>query len=174
MKIYLIGYRCTGKTTIGKKLANHHQIEFMDTDDWVQNYAQQSIAQIVKKNGWNFFRDLEKKALENCQQMTDAVISTGGGIVLNPENRDMIRSSGVCIWLYAIEDTIIARMNNDATTSDMRPSLTDMNLLQETRQLIHQRTPMYEKTHHIKVDTTIHSPAECIQIINRRIKDVRI
>jgi len=173
MRIYLIGYRCTGKTTIGKRLASHHKIEFMDTDEWVQADARQTIARIVKKNGWDFFRDLEKKALKNCQKMTDAVISTGGGIVLNPENREMIRSSGICIWLSANEDTIIARMNNDDATSDMRPSLTDTDLLQETRQLIHQRTPMYEQTHHIKVDTTNHSPDECIQIINRRIKDVR-
>lgn len=175
MNIFLIGYRCTGKTTIGKKLAEHYNFTFVDTDEIVQQLEKKSIQQIVAASGWEKFRQLEKKTLQRTLNMKDAVVSTGGGIVLDSGNRSSIRSKGHCIWLSAPEEIVVERLKNDANTDDLRPRLSrNLDLLEETRQMMQKRYPLYERTYHIKIDTGAKSVDECVNTICRRLKDVRV
>ena len=168
MKIFLIGYRCTGKTTIGKILADRLNLDFFDTDLIVEQVSGLNISQIVEKYGWKKFRRLEKDILFNTKNNEDAVIATGGGIIIDPENQDFIKKNGFCVWLDADLKTILHRLNNDNKTCLSRPSLTNKDLLKETEELISLRNPLYEQTANIRIDVSYQTPEEIVNIIDRR------
>ncbi len=173
MKIFLVGYRCTGKTTIGKLLADRLEFDFMDTDRTIEQQTGSSILHIVQTHGWETFRQFEKKTLFKTKKIENTVVATGGGIIMDTENREFIKENGICVWLDADIETILLRLNTDNKTCDSRPSLTIHDLLKETDELVRQREPFYEKTAHLRIDTSVHSPEEIVNIINRRLKDVR-
>ena len=97
MKIFLIGCRCTGKTTIGKILAGILKYSFLDIDKQIESESNSSIASIVKKSGWEKFRKLEKQALIKTQDKKDLIVSTGGGIILDIENQSFIKNNGIFV-----------------------------------------------------------------------------
>ena len=169
MKIFLIGYRCTGKTTIGKLLAERLKLEFIDTDRLIEHHVRLNILQIVKKYGWEKFRQIEKEMLFTTQENTNVVIATGGGIIIDPESQIFIKKNGTCVWLDADLKTILHRLNNDKKTLETRPSLTNKNIIKETKEGLNLRRPLYEKTSHIKIDTTLHTPKKIVDMINRRL-----
>jgi len=169
MKIFLIGYRCTGKTTIGKILADRLKFDFIDTDRLIEQKTGSSILQIVEKHGWGKFRQIEKEMLFNTKNNENAVIATGGGIIIDPENQDFIKKSGFCVWLDADIKTILFRLNTDKKTRESRPPLTDQNFLKETEELVSSRKPLYEKTSHVRIDTSFHTSEEIVNIIERRL-----
>jgi shikimate kinase len=173
MKIFFIGYRCTGKTTIGKMLALCLDCDFMDIDRTIEKETGSSILQIVETSGWKKFRQLEKQTLMGTKKNKNIVISTGGGIIIDRENQQFIKKNGFCIWLDADIQTIFHRLNNDMKTSESRPSLTNADLLKETTKIAMQRKPFYENTAHIRLDTSFHKPEEIVNIIDRRLKNVR-
>ena len=172
MKIFLIGYRCTGKSTIGKILARGLNFDFFDMDQIIEQKTGSNIRQIVEKQGWNRFRFLEKQTILNTKNYDNIVIATGGGIVIDPDNVKFIKNSGFSIWLDADIKTIIKRLKSDEKTLSSRPSLTNNNLLKETKELLNIRNPLYKKSAHARIDTTIHNPEEIVNIIYRRLKDV--
>lgn len=179
MKIFLIGYRCTGKTTIGSVLANILNYSFLDIDKQIESESGSSIASIVKRSGWQEFRKLEKQALIKTSDQKNIIVSTGGGIVLDIENRTFLKNSDFPIWLYAKKDVIINRLRKDENTLLSRPSLLDTKSLEnnlenesfenETDILILQREPLYSEITKIKFDTSIKTPEEIAQMIKRRI-----
>ncbi len=169
MKIFLIGYRCTGKTTVGKALAAKLGFGFIDTDEQIRFQAKSSISALVEARGWERFRQTEKQVLLQTIHLHNQVISTGGGIILDEENRRYLHDNGTCIWLNADPDIIVQRMKTDANTPGSRPALTDMDLEQETRTLLDLRNPLYEAIAHMKVDTGQHAPEQIIETLYRRL-----
>ena len=169
MKLYLIGYRCAGKTTIGKRLAVHLNYDFTDTDRLVEQHTGLSVTEIVKQSGWNRFRQLEKKMLFTTQNCKNMIIATGGGIIIDPENRQFIKENGTCVWLEAELKTILHRLSCDDKTPEIRPSLTQQPLLKENREVLTYRKPLYEQTAHITIDTTGLTPEEIVHMIDRRL-----
>jgi len=169
MKIFLIGYRCTGKTTIGKILADRLDFDFIDTDRIIEQETESTILQIVEKHGWGKFRQLEKQTLFNTKNNRKIVIATGGGIIIDHENQDFIKKSGFVVWLDADIKIIMSRLNTDHKTGESRPSLTHKDLLKETDELLSLRSPLYEKTAHLKIDTSSRTPEEIVNIIDRRL-----
>jgi shikimate kinase len=169
MNIFLIGYRCTGKTTIGKILAHRLNFKFLDTDRIVEHTAGSSILHIVETHGWKKFRQIEKKTLFNTKNNKNTVIATGGGIIMDQDNREFIKKNGVSVWLDADIKTILSRLNTDKMTRESRPSLTDNGLLKETREVLKLRTPLYDQTAHIKINVKFHTPEEIAKIIDRRL-----
>ncbi|MCK5696026.1 MAG: shikimate kinase [Desulfobacula sp.] len=173
MKIFLIGYRCTGKTTIGKILAHRLNFYFFDTDLLIEQVSGLNISQIVEKYGWKKFRVLEKENFFNTKNNENAVIATGGGIIIDPENQDFMKKNGFCVWLDANLKTILHRLNNDNKTCSSRPSLTNKDFLKETEELINLRKPLYEQTANIRVDTSFQTPKEIVNIITGNFFNVR-
>ena len=173
MRIFLIGYRCTGKTTVGEILASMLDYDFLDIDEKVESDNGCSISSIVKTHGWNKFRKLEKQTLFETLDNEDIIVSTGGGIVLDLENRIFLKNNGVSIWLFANKDVIINRLTNDNNTLLSRPGLTDKKLEQETEMMIKQRKPFYSEITQIKFDTSIKTPEKLAQMIKRRISNDR-
>ncbi len=171
--IFLIGYRCTGKSTTGKLLAALLDSLFFDTDRIIEERSKMSIAQMVNQRGWEYFRQKERQTLLDTGSLANCVIATGGGIVLDPENCRFIQSHGICVWLYADADTIVNRLHSDHENHESRPRFSKDSLFQETQKMLKFRSPLYQALGQIKIDTGCHSPKEAANIIKRRVSHVR-
>ena len=169
MKIFLLGYRCTGKTTIGKILAERIHHGFLDMDQTIEQQTGSSISDLVRAHGWDYFRRIEKEILLKTREMEDTVVSTGGGIVTDPENLDFLNAAGYIIWLDADIKTILSRLNSDPVTLSSRPSLTAKRLAEETEEVLNIRRPLYEKSAHLRIETGLSTPKEIVTLIERRL-----
>jgi shikimate kinase len=160
MNLVLIGYRCTGKTTVGRLLAETLGWPLVDTDTLIQERAGRSIQDIVASGGWPEFRRLEREAIADVAAADRQVISAGGGAVLDPENARALRRAGKVILLTADPATIHRRMNADPKTAAERPRLTDAGGLREVKTVLRDRRPYYEAACHYAVPTDRILPEE--------------
>ena len=155
MMITLTGFMGSGKTTVGKVLADFLGCPFMDLDDLVVKKAGKSIPDIFAQDGEPAFRQLEaqvlRKTVEKYAEST-AVLALGGGAVLAPASAALLHEKTVCIYLRATLDTLLARLAGETAG---RP-LADASLADR----LASREPIYEKTAHVIIDTDGLSPDE--------------
>jgi len=166
-KIILIGYRCTGKTSVGKGLAERLGIPFVDTDVLVEKQAGKTIREITEESGWPAFRAKEKEAIKSLTSLGRSVVAPGGGAALDPENAALMKKEGLMIWLVASERTILERMTADKTSFSQRPSFAGQELQDEIRETLAFRTPIYSGLADFSVDTDVLSIDEVIDQIYR-------
>lgn len=140
--IYLIGARGSGKTTVGRLLADSIGYGFCDLDVALTKRVGRSIEEIVKKDGWSGFRRLESETLREESRSSRVVFATGGGAPLLPENREIMAGNGLVIWLKAGGAALEARLTNSPLASQ-RPGLTDLGLIDEIRHILAEREPIY-------------------------------
>ena len=129
--LFLIGYRCTGKSTVGRFLAGELSWSFVDTDSMLVTDQRMSIKDIVGIHGWEGFRQLEHEVLKKICSSVGQVVATGGGIDINEKNVRLMQKSGKTIWLKATPETIKARMLQDKDTLAFRPPLTQNDSISE-------------------------------------------
>lgn len=153
MNIILIGYRGSGKSTVGRSLAYRMRRRFVDTDDLIESKEGQ-ISDIVKSRGWDYFRTIEKRIVEEISQEDDLVIALGGGAVLDTDNVKALRRNGFIIWLKADRDVLRKRMNGDSRTFASRPTLTGKGTIEELEEMMSFRNPFYDKAAMIQCDTS--------------------
>jgi shikimate kinase len=151
--IFLIGYRCTGKTSVGKNLAARLGWTFVDSDRLIAAEFGCNIAEYIAANGWAAFREKERKVIAGLSEMGRQVVAAGGGAVIATENVGRMRSSGKVIWLQASPGTIRRRMQADAGTAANRPSLTGQGSLEEIAAVLDERKPLYAGAAHHLIDT---------------------
>lgn len=162
--LFLIGYRGSGKSSVGKLLAKELCFSFLDTDDWVETQAGSSIREIFARIGEAGFRELESQAIAAASKLsTSHVIALGGGAILRESNRDCIKQAGSTIWLQASPGLLADRIAADKTTNARRPALTNLPSLHEIQKVLRDRTPLYEAT----ADATIQTDAKSlVEIVN--------
>lgn len=153
MNIFLIGYRCTGKTSVGKYLSKRLGWSFFDTDVELVREQSTRISEIVRKQGWGAFREMETDIIKKVCSLDDHVVATGGGVVLNNENVRNMKASGVMVWLKATAETIRERMVEDENTRSFRPSLTSRGSVEEIQEMLLVRNPYYKDAMDFFVDT---------------------
>ncbi len=155
MMITLTGFMGSGKTTVGKVLADFLGCPFMDLDDLVVKKAGKSIPDIFAQDGEPAFRELEAQVLRKTVAKyaeSTAVLALGGGAVLAPASAALLREKTVCIYLRATLDTLLARLAGETAG---RP-LADASLADR----LASREPIYEETAHVIIDTDGLSPDE--------------
>ena len=155
MNIYLIGYRCCGKTCVGKALSKLLGRPFLDTDAAVVQKAGMTISEIVSSSGWKAFRDIEKSVIDQTTLLNNHVIATGGGSILNPDNVRNMKKAGRVIWLRVSPETIRARMSADPETIIQRPDLTATGNINEIDAVLLARQPLYQNASHQALDTDL-------------------
>jgi len=148
-KIALIGFMGSGKTTVGKKLAKKLNIPFVDTDDLIVAREGKSIPEIFELHGEAYFRKCERDVL---QSVIDApgqqIISCGGGLAINDENRALLKQYCIVLWLYATPESTIKRINLET-----RPLLNVENPLEKAKSLLEQRKQYYAQASDVIINT---------------------
>lgn len=141
MNIVLIGYRGTGKSTVGKIVAARIGRALVSTDAEIVKRAGLSIPDIVARHGWDHFRDLESQICLELGGRDDLVIDTGGGVILRSHNVELLKKAGTLFWLTASVSTITTRIGRDT----QRPSLSGTkSFVEEIQDVLRERTPKYE------------------------------
>ena len=146
--VYLIGLMGAGKTTIGRKLAKLLHLDFIDTDQLLEQRTGVSISHIFEIEGESGFRDRESRLLAEISNSPPTVVSTGGGIILRPENRRIIRKHGRVIYLRATVNVLWKRLKN----CQSRPLLQAPDPKDRLSQLLLERDPLYADEADIIVD----------------------
>lgn len=164
-RIYLIGARGSGKTTVGRLLAARLGWSFVDMDDLIEASAGKSIAEVFATEGEAGFRDREAEALEQIAHRPDHVIATGGGIVLRPDSRARLSETGHCVWLTAPAETLWYRIRADVASAVRRPALTELSPLDEMRHILESREPLYRSVAHQSIATDSQSPRTVVSTI---------
>lgn len=141
--IVLIGYRGSGKTSVGRQLAHRLGWSFVDTDTLIEAAAGRSIAEIFAEEGEPAFREHEEKAIAAAARHEEQVLSAGGGAVLRQANRAALKAAGLCIWLTAPVETLVQRIAADPQSPTSRPNLTPMGGPAEVAALLAERAPLY-------------------------------
>jgi shikimate kinase len=154
MKLVLIGYRCTGKTSVGKRLAERLGTPFYDTDGLIQSAAGKTIKELVDAEGWDAFRTRERAVIEKLPLSAGAVIAAGGGAIMDAENRKALKEKALCVWLTADVKTICERMRKDGVSNAQRPPLSGDGLEQETAKILEARRPLYQEMADCTIDTS--------------------
>ncbi|WP_411827457.1 shikimate kinase [Luteolibacter sp. AS25] len=149
--IVLIGFMGSGKSTVGRELHERLGYQLTDMDQLIEESMGKKITEIFKEEGEQAFRDFETLQLIEIAKQTDKrhIISTGGGIVVRAENRQLLKKLGYVVWLHAPEEVILERTSRNRD----RPLLNTPNAAEKISQLLAVRTPWYQEAAHLKVDT---------------------
>jgi shikimate kinase len=162
--IVLIGYRGSGKTILGPKLAARLRLGFVDTDALIVGRAGKSIKEIFEREGEERFRDLESDAVTQVMGLADHVIALGGGALGRESNRQAIRAAqSRVVYLRCEPEELWRRIQADPQTAAMRPSLSHLaGSLEEVRHLLSRREPIYRQMKRHELDVTRLSPDEAV------------
>ena len=170
--VFLIGYRGTGKSSIARHLAELMQLDWIDSDDLVEQRAGKSIAEIFGTDGEAGFRDVEQQVVAEICAGPANVVALGGGAVLREATRERLASAGPSVWLTALPETIAQRLAADSSSNQRRPSLTDRGLLGEIEQVLADREPIYRECATLVVDTEARTPLEVAEQIARQLANL--
>jgi len=156
--VVFVGLMGTGKSSVGRQVAENLALKFVDTDNLIIEEAGCSIPEIFDREGEDGFRARETKALTSLGEATGHLIATGGGIVVRPENRVLVKQLGYVVWLTASIKTLVFRVSQNRDrplmqTSDPGKRMTD---------LMEARKALYEDVADLKVDTTDLTPPETV------------
>jgi shikimate kinase len=148
MNIVLTGFMGTGKTAVGRHLANELHVPFIDVDMAIAKRAGKSIQQIFSAQGEAAFREIETAILTEVSGQDKTVIATGGGALISPKNREILQKKGILVCLTAKMGTLLERLKDDPT----RPLLSGENLENKISRLMKERQDIYSLCR-IQIDT---------------------
>ena len=147
--IVLVGFMGTGKSTVGRVIAQKLGFHFIDTDDVIEQTSKAKISDIFAEHGEDYFRDLESQAVKSVVLMKNQVVATGGGVVLRSSNIDLLRTGGPIFCLNATPKAIWDRVRS----SRSRPLLRGPEPLKKIETLLDKRAPYYALADH-QIETT--------------------
>lgn len=137
--VVMVGMMGAGKTAVGRVLAARLGVPFLDSDHEIETAANMTIPEIFERDGEAFFRDRESQVIRRLLSEAPAVLSTGGGAFLRPQNRRMIAERGVAVWLDADLDVLWNRVRH----KDTRPLLRSPDPRATLRRIYAERVPVY-------------------------------
>ena len=157
MNIVLIGYRGTGKSVVGKLVAEALGMQCISMDGRIVERAGMSIPDIVENQGWSAFRDMESEVARELAKADNIIIDSGGGVIERPENIDALGVNSRIVWLKASVGVIVSRIQGDTE----RPSLTGgKSFTEEVAEVLERRTPKYKNAAHYEIDTDHLTPEQ--------------
>lgn len=149
MLISLIGLPGGGKSTVGRQLARRLHVAFADSDAVIEQRLSMSVRDVFERNGEAYFRDIEQQVIAELSAHLNGVLATGGGVVLAPANREVLRQRSIVVYLRATPHELFRRLRKDSK----RPLLRVDDPLARLRDLYLQRDPLYRETAHFTIET---------------------
>lgn len=144
--LVLVGFSCSGKTTLGRNVARRLHLSFVDTDRFLEEMTDRRIPDIFRDDGEPAFRDHERDAIERIMRQTNQVVSTGGGAFIDPRNRELLRAGNLVIHLEVRPETVVDRLQN-SRSGRPRPLLDSPDPLKRVKQLMADRRDAYTAAH---------------------------
>ncbi|HYA03279.1 MAG TPA: shikimate kinase [Syntrophobacteria bacterium] len=169
MNLVLIGYRCSGKTSVGELLAGRLGLDFVDLDRLLEEEAGRPIQDLVAAEGWDGFRAREGRLIAAACRRGGIVIATGGGAVTRGENVANLKRSGFVVWLKGNAEVLRSRMAGEERSGRVRPALSGPDPLTEIEEVLAARNPLYQGAADLVVDTTARSLDEVAEQILRNL-----
>ena len=152
--IILVGFMASGKTSVGRALADRTGWTFVDADDAIVARAGKPIHRIFSEDGEPAFREMERRVIADLCAGEQQIIASGGGSFVDPQNRDAMLSGGRVFFLSATPASILQRVREEAAGRPIRPLLAVDDPEARIAQLLTQRTPAYAQAHHaVETDT---------------------
>ncbi len=167
VNVVLVGFMGTGKTSVGLELADMLDMNFIDTDDIIEQDSSMIISDIFTKMGEGHFRNLESKAIEKVCKLSQHIISTGGGAVIRDQNIQNLKKTGMLFHLDATPEVIFNRTSRET----QRPLLKVDDPMGKIREMLKNRAPFYAKADH-RIDTSQLSVKEVAERIVELYKQV--
>jgi len=156
MILFLIGFRATGKTTIGRHLAQRLGCHWIDSDAEIEKFSQRDIPTIFREDGEQGFRTIEQNVIkvlvDRTRRNETLVMSLGGGAVLAAATRKLLMQRGKTVWLTANTECLIGRIES-AQADVLRPALTELPLPAEVSRLLKEREPVYSECADYNINT---------------------
>lgn len=161
-RIFLIGFMGSGKSTLGKELANRLDFTFIETDSWIEQQENKTISEIFSENGEEYFRKKEKEFLLHAQLLDECVVATGGGMPCFDNNLELMNQLGTTIWLDVEENVLLERLENEKSA---RPLIaTSENLQEKIHELLESRKKFYAQAKHQIKNPTVEMIFEIITV----------
>ena len=169
MSVFLIGYRGSGKTTVGRKLADRLWQTFLDVDELIVRQAGKTIKEIFEQDGEPAFRDIESAVLRDVALLDDHVVALGGGTLNREANRKVVKDAGhKLIYLRCEPAELLRRVQADPQTYAHRPNLTSLGGgIDEIQKMLAEREPIYRACMTAELDVTRLTPDEAVVYIAR-------
>ena len=161
--IFLVGPMGAGKTTVGRRLAEARGLDFADSDQEVEARTGVTIAFIFEKEGESGFRKRERQVICELSQRSGLVLATGGGAILDPDNRQWLSARGYVVYLHASIEQQLARTER----TDTRPLLQGGNRRETLERLFSTRDPLYREI----ADLVLHTDGRNARALAREIED---
>jgi shikimate kinase/3-dehydroquinate synthase len=156
-RIVLVGFMGTGKSIVGRAIAERLNWTFRDMDAWIEQRSGCTIAQMFRDKGEPYFREQELRVAQEVGKLEDHVIAAGGGAFAQPQTREALRDGAATVWLRCDIDVVLRRIAGDAS----RPLASDRERMQA---LLAEREPSYRMAD-LMVDTTDQPPNEVAEQI---------
>lgn len=166
--IFLVGLMGAGKTTIGRQLSKSLDKPFVDSDHEIEQRTGVNIPVIFEVEGEAGFRQREKAMIEELSQRRDIILATGGGAVLNEDNRRNLKENGVVIYLRANVFDLLARTRHDRN----RPLLQTADPQKKLEELFQQRDPLYREVADIIIDTGQQSVSQLTRLLEKKLQEL--
>jgi|SRR5690554_1545532 len=164
MRIYLIGYMGCGKSTLGRRLAKHAGLQFVDMDHFIEERNCKSVARIFDEEGESGFREKERKALEELAEFTDVVVATGGGAPCFFDNMALMNNTGITIFLNIKPHILASRLLSSKTVRPLIAGKSEPELITFIRESLDKRIGFYEQARY-QITLPDVDPAEVMSMI---------
>ena len=158
--VALVGLMGVGKTTIGKRLAEHFELPFVDADEEIEKAAGQSIADIFAHYGETGFRDGEQRVIARLLESPTQILATGGGALTHPLTRQRLKAKAITVWLKTDLKVLARRVAN----RPHRPLLKDRSPMEVLKEHAKNRYPLYEIAD-VTVDTGDQSHTRAVEMV---------
>lgn len=147
MKVFLIGFMGSGKSTVGKALAKRLQIPLVDSDQWIEEQTIRTVSELFEQEGETVFRNWEQRFIETLPE-SPQIISCGGGLPCFNNLMDMLLQKGTVIYLETSESLLFKRLQY-GTSRPLVNSLTDQQLEEQIQERLAKRAPIYNQAQHV-------------------------
>jgi shikimate kinase len=164
--LVLVGFSCSGKTTLGRNLARRLRLQFVDTDRLIEDMAGRSIPDIFTAEGEAAFRAYERDVIAQVMDQSYQVISTGGGAFVDPANRQRLRDGNLVVHLQVQPETVVYRLRN-SKSGRPRPMLDAPDPLRRVEELMAERREAYSQAH-VTIGVDNRSRYELVGELTRR------